>query len=79
MAVEFEEPVDQIAPPPRPPTPIPEPPPTLTTDLMVPEGFLSQPQRQTTGFQAFQGEGRLLGGSNVNIPEWRRGLPPPKR
>jgi hypothetical protein len=80
VAVEFEEPVDQIAPPPpRPPTPIPEPPPTLTTDLMVPEGFISQPQRQTTGFQAFQGEGRLLGGSNVNIPEWRRGLPPPKR
>ncbi len=77
VAVEFEEPVDQIAPP-RPPTPIPEPIPTLSTDLMVPDGFLTS-QPQPTGFQAFQGEGRLLGGSNANIPEWRRGLPPPKR
>jgi hypothetical protein len=69
VAVEFEEPVDQIAPP-RPPTPIPEP------AAMLPSVF-QQPQAQ--GFQAFQGEGRALGGSNVDIPEWRRGLPPPPR
>ena len=77
VAVEFEEPVDQITPP-RPLTPIPEPPPLLPNDLMVPSGFLG-PQPQPQGFQAFQGEGRLLGGSNVDIPEWRRGLPPPPR
>lgn len=74
VRVEFEEPVDQIAPP-RPPTPIPEPPPLLTASTMIPETLLqSQPQ----GFQAFAGQGRLLGGSNADIPEWRRGLPPPK-
>lgn len=79
VAVEFQEPVDQIAPP-RPPTPIPQPPATLTTDEMIPDGFLrgAQPQRPT-GFQAFQGEGHLLGGSNVNAPEWRRELGPPRR
>lgn len=79
VAVEFEEPVDQIAPP-RPPTPIPQPLPFLSTDTMIPEGFLSSPQQEpSSGFRAFQGEGRLLGGSNVNMPEWRRGLPPPRR
>lgn len=79
VAVEFEEPVDQITPP-RPPTPLPEPPTLLPNDLMVPEGFLGpQTQTQTQGFQAFQGQGRLLGGSNADIPEWRRGLPPPPR
>ena len=79
VAVEFEEPVDQIAPP-RPPTPIPPPPATLATDCMIPDGFLSETERLTpTGFRPFQGEGRLLGGSNANVPEWRRGLPPPKR
>jgi hypothetical protein len=75
VAVEFEEPVDQIAPP-RPPTPVPQPPPLLQTDGMIPESIFQQPPQ---GFQAFQGEGRTLGGSNVNIPEWRRGLPPPRR
>lgn len=79
VAVEFEEPVDQIAPP-RPTTPIPQPPAILTTETMIPEGFLGPAiQAPQTGFRAFQGEGRLLGGSNANIPEWRRGLPPPKR
>jgi len=66
VAVEFEEPVDQIAPPPpRVPTPSPEP--TVA--------FETEPQ----GFRAFSGEGRTLGGSNDSIPEWRRGLPPPRR
>lgn len=67
VAVEFEEPVDQIpAPPPveRPPTPIPEPPP-----------MLSNPS-QRGGFVPFQGEGYTLGGTNPNLPEWRRNLPP---
>lgn len=73
VAVEFEEPVDQI----RPPTPIPEPPPLLPSPdtNIVPTTFSSL----TTGFQAFQGSGQTLGSSNVNIPEWRRGLPPPPR
>lgn len=79
VAVEFQEPVDQIAPP-RPPTPVPEPPPTIMTDTMIPDEFLgpAQPSRPMT-FQAFQGQGHLLGGSNVNIPEWRRDLGPPRR
>ena len=71
VAVEFEEPVDQIAPP-RPPTPIPAPVPTFQTDGMIPETTQTQTQTQTEGFQPFQGEGNILGGSNVNIPEWRR-------
>jgi hypothetical protein len=74
VAVEFEEPVDQIAPP-RTPTPPPSPPPVSSSETMVPQGFVST----STGFQAFQGEGNLLGGSNADIPEWRRGLPPPRR
>ncbi len=78
VAVEFEEPVDQISPPPpRPPTPVPQPPPTLPTTGIIPEGVFQT--NGTQGFQAFQGEGRTLGGSNISIPEWRRGLPPPKR
>lgn len=76
VAVEFEEPVDQIAPP-RPPTPIPPPPAQIVTNTMVPDEFLSQPQ--PTGFRPFQGEGRLVGSSNANIPEWRRELGPPRR
>lgn len=73
VAVEFEEPVDQIAAPPsapviRPPTPAPELPP-----MIIP--LPSEPQ----GFRPFQGNGQTLGGSNVQIPEWRRGLPPPPR
>lgn len=66
VAVEFEEPVDQVAPP-RPPTPLPE----IVAPLLPPE----EPQ----GFRPFQGQGQRLGGSNVEIPEWRRGLPPPPR
>ena len=72
VAVEFQEPLDQIAPP-RPPTPIPEPIPVLSTDEMIPESTLR------TGFHAFQGQGRLVGSSNADIPEWRRDLGPPRR
>jgi hypothetical protein len=74
VRVEFEEPVDQIEAP-RPPTPIPELPPIFSASPMIPESEM-QPEPQTHGFQAFAGQGRLLGGSNASIPEWRRGLPP---
>lgn len=70
VALEFEEPVDQM----RPPTPIPEPDPVLEPPSMIP---LAAPEPQ--GFRAFQGQGQTLGGSNASIPEWRRGLPPPGR
>lgn len=66
VAVEFEEPVDQIAPP-RPPTPVPESPPPLV------------PPVSSESFSAFSGQGHTLGGSNVDVPEWRRGIPPPPR
>jgi len=74
VAVEFQEPLDQIAPP-RPATPISEPLPlpVLSTDGMIPESTLR------AGFQAFQGQGRLVGSSNADIPEWRRDLGPPRR
>lgn len=80
VALEFDEPVDQIAPP-RPPTPIPQLPPILQADTMIPEGFLGPQQQQqaTQGFRAFQGEGHVIGSSNANIPEWRRELGPPRR
>ena len=72
VAVEFEEPVDQIQEQ-RPPTPIPAPPPTLATSQnMIPDLHPTA----ASGFVPFQGEGRLLGGSNANLPEWRRGCPP---
>lgn len=74
VAVEFEEPVDQI----RPPTPIPELPPIFTGPLDD-ESMIPSPLSPPLGFQAFQGQGRSLGGSNASIPEWRRGLPPPPR
>jgi hypothetical protein len=73
VAVEFEEPVDQIQSP-RPPTPIPQLPPILQTETMIPDE-----RPEPTGFRPFQGEGRTLGGSNVNIPEWRRDLGPPRK
>jgi hypothetical protein len=76
VAVEFQEPVDQIQPP-RPPTPIPESLPLLQTDTMVPDDFVTQPQEQR-GFRPFQGQGHTLGGSNLTIPEWRRDLGPPR-
>ncbi len=76
VALEFEEPVYQIAPP-RPPTPIPEPPAILQPDMMVPDGFVGTSQQ--TGFRPFQGQGHIIGSSNVNIPEWRRELGPPRR
>ena len=64
VVIEFEEPVDHYEPPPRVPTPIP-----LEEPMLL------------AGDQAtrFQGEGRRLGGSNSEIPEWRRNLPPPPR
>lgn len=65
VSVEFEEPVDQI----RPPTPVPD----LSHTTMIPSDVQIQQS------QAFQGEGRRLGGSNAAGPEWRRGLPPPRR
>jgi hypothetical protein len=98
VAVEFEEPVDQIAVPShsvpshsvpshsvpshsvpshsvpshsvpsRPLTPVP-----AELPRMVPLEEAEQ------GFRAFQGQGQTLGGSNVSIPEWRKGLPPPPR
>lgn len=73
VAVEFEEPVDQIAAashsvPFRPPTPVPD-----ELPRMIPLEETEQ------GFRAFQGQGQTLGGSNVSIPEWRKGLPPPPR
>jgi hypothetical protein len=73
VAVEFEEPVDQIQTP-RPPTPMPEPPSVLLPGTMIPDEPV-----ETTGFRPFQGQGRTLGGSNVAIPEWRRDLGPPRR
>ena len=71
VAVEFEEPVDQIEQPQqqRPPTPIPLEVPMLSHEFV----------QQATGFVAFQGQGHTLGGSNSHIPEWRRGIPPPRR
>lgn len=74
VVVEFEEPIDAI----RPPTPIPPP------LAQIQEGFGSMlPDEEQlpapVGFRAFQGQGNLLGGSNAQVPEWRRGLPPPRR
>lgn len=66
VAIEFEEPVDQITPPPpeRPPTPIPQAP----QNLMVPE------------IQAPQPQGRLLGSDPNNLgPAWRQQIGPPRR
>lgn len=74
VAVEFEEPVDQIEAH-RPPTPIPPPLSVFGSETMIPEAVAPQQQ----GFQAFSGNGHSLGGSNVEAPEWRRGLPPPKQ
>lgn len=60
VALEFEEPVDQIQPPaPRPPTPIPQPPAELLADPIF------QPLPPPPGtFVPFAGEGVRLGGSN---------------
>jgi hypothetical protein len=69
VVLEFEEPLDQIAPP-RPPTPIPETIPRL--ESMLAEMQQAQPQPQP--------EGRTLGtGDESQIPEWRRQLGPPRR
>jgi hypothetical protein len=78
VVIEFEEPVDQVLPPTRPPTPVPREPETLASeaDTMIP---VTPPVRTRNGFVPFQGEGKLLGGSNANIPEWRRQLGPPRQ
>ena len=78
VVVEFEEPLDQFTHPvpvpgtTRPLTPIP-----LFPEMMLPsiDGPLTQTTTQT-GFTAFQGQGQTLGGSNADLPEWRRNLPP---
>jgi hypothetical protein len=70
VAIEFEEPVDQITPPPpaRPPTPIPADIPRLP-DLMVP--VFPPPE---------QSQGRLLGSDPNNAgPAWRQQIGPPRR
>jgi hypothetical protein len=78
VEVEFLEPVDHYEEPrpptPRPPTPIPSPP-TVLKDCMVPDDS----PKPRSGFTAFQGEGRLLGGTLDNAPAWRKELGPPKR
>lgn len=83
VAVDFEEPVDQIeAPtvePPRPLTPIPPPLAMFSPEGMIPEMGFQPVAPQQQGFQAFSGNGHSLGGSNLEAPEWRRGLPPPKQ
>lgn len=71
IPVEFEEPVDQIPQPPveRVPTPIPEPPPSLSAMLPIEES-------STT----FTGQGHTLGSAtHQEGPAWRRGLAPPPR
>ena len=83
VTLEFEEPVDQIEAPVRPPTPIPPQLPLLPSlqteteterETMIPPGFIT-----SAAFQAFQGSGQTLGTSNADIPGWRRGLAPPPR
>ena len=69
VALEFEEPIDQITPPPleRPPTPVPAEVPRLP-DLMVPQAPPAEPQ------------GRLLGSDPTNLgPAWRQQIGPPRR
>ncbi len=77
IPVEFEEPLDQIPHvPPSPPTPPPqaEPQPEASdTSSMLPT--FETPSASSS----FAGQGYVLGSSNVNIPEWRRGLAPPPR
>lgn len=73
VEVEFEEPVDHYEPAPRPPTPIPQLP------MLLGEAMIPSPEPSIHGFAAFQGEGRILGGSNLTLPEWRRQLGPPRR
>jgi hypothetical protein len=64
VAIEFEEPVDQISPPPeRPPTPIPA----------EPEGLMLPPNEPPS-------QGRLLGSDPTNLgPAWRQQIGPPRR
>lgn len=65
VAIEFEEPVDQITPPPaRPPTPIPQGVPAL----MIPES--EEPQSR----------GHVLGSDpTIQGPAWRQQIGPPRR
>lgn len=71
VVLEFEEPLDQIAPP-RPPTPIPAPPQLLEpmiTAADIPPPLIPPPPG-----------GRTLGSDpNLCGPEWRRQIGPPRR
>lgn len=71
VQIEFEEPVDQITPPPeRPPTPIPAPLPILPA--------LTETQQQDE--QQEEQQGRVLGSDpNTAPPLWRQQIGPPKR
>lgn len=71
VAIEFEEPIDQITPPPqepdRPPTPVPAEVQRLP-ELIVPQAPPAEPQ------------GRLLGSDPNNAgPAWRQQIGPPRR
>lgn len=72
VVLEFEEPLDQIAPPPvpseRPPTPIPETIPHLESMLAEMQQAIPEPVGRTLGT-----------GDPSQIPEWRRQLGPPRR
>ena len=74
VEVEFLEPVDHYEPP-RPPTPVALPPPTLLENSIISH----EQTTNRTGFTPFQGQGHSLRGTNENIPAWRRELGPPKR
>lgn len=79
VILEFEEPVDQLHVP-RPPTPIPQFPPLFIAPGNGSEVVLhDMPSGEPTGFVPFQGEGRLLGGTNPSLPEWRKTCPPKRQ
>lgn len=72
IPVEFEEPIDQIPHVPPPPSPPPQ------AEPEAPSPSATVPTFETPQ-TSFSGQGYVLGTSNANIPEWRRGLPPPPR
>ena len=67
VVVEFEEPVDHFEAP-RPATPSPE-------NFAINQPLPTLPPTEHQGFTAFQGQGHTLGGTNPDLPEWRRNLP----
>jgi hypothetical protein len=80
VVVEFEEPVDQVHVPQRPPTPIPPPPLPLPLPIEEEDRSILPFTRISTGeFVPFQGEGRTLGSSNTGPPDWRKDCPPKKK